>query len=340
MKLIELNNAYEVVDLDINDDASCRELGTIVADKCVVFLNQKLSERRLYEIQTLWGTPSRSLIEEYVCEKKLQGSHWRELLASLAATSAAVDEFNDGMTRVSFSKNKKGKPTGLFTNGELDWHSDQQASHQKQRVIGLASLLGSRNSQTSFLCTASTYESLNHEDRSMVDELMTCWEWDGGSMSAELIPSQMDIVRYNMIPLNGMECPLVDQTASGRKGIKFPSHCFKGFHDMSREESLKVRDWLWDKLNQPQNIYTRNWEDGQTVFMDQNITLHARPTNVKDGDSRTMARMVSYLDKLFPNQQQNDQFQYHGKNLNREELLTLIDKQREREFLEKLGLST
>ena len=339
MKLIELNNAWEVQDIDIDDDNSCRELGLMVADKCVVFLNQKLDERRLYDIQTLWGTPSRSLIEEYVCEKKLRGSHWRELLASLAATSSAVNEFNDGMTRVSFAKNKRGKPTGLFTNGELDWHSDQQASQQKQRVIGLTSLFGSRKSQTNFLCTANTYEALNHDDKSMVDELITCWEWDGGSMSAELIPSQMEIVRYNMIPLDGMECPLVDQTASGRKGIKFPSHCFRGFRGMSREESLKVRADLWNKLNHPDNIYIRNWQDGQTVFMDQNITLHARPTNVKDGDTRTMARMVSYMDRLFPNQQKNKQIMWNGQALDRETLLAKIDQQREKEFMAKMEMN-
>ncbi|ORU92720.1 MAG: hypothetical protein A6F70_03720 [Cycloclasticus sp. symbiont of Bathymodiolus heckerae] len=74
MKLVELNNAYEVKGMDIDDDAMCIELGRLVADKCIILLDQKVSEKRLFEIQSLWGSPSRSLIEEYVSEKVLQGT--------------------------------------------------------------------------------------------------------------------------------------------------------------------------------------------------------------------------------------------------------------------------
>lgn len=332
MILKKLNNAYEVKDIDLNNDDECRELGKIVADKCVVFVDQKITEKRLYEIQTLWGTPSRALLHKYIGEKRLKGSHWREVLLNLGYISTAVKDFQQGMSRVSYAKNKKGKPTGIFTNGELDWHSDQQSHHDKQRVIGLMSLFGTENSKTTFLCSANVYESLNHEDKSMFDELVSEWEWDGGKMSEELIPSQLEIVKYHMVPLDGMECPLVDSTASGRKGIKFPSHSFKGFKGMSKEESQKTKDYIWSLLNKPENIYTHNWKDGQTVFMDQNITLHARPTNVKDGDKRTLSRMVTYMDKLFDNQTPNDYILYNGQKLDHETFANMVDEQRKKEF--------
>lgn len=338
MKFIELNNAYKVEDLDIYDDDACKALGREVADKCVVFLDQKLDEKRLYEIQSLWGSPSRALIHKYVGEKRLQGSHWRELLINLGYVSSAVDDFKDGMTRVSYAKNEKGKPTGIFTNGKLHWHSDQQAFHLKQRIIGLASLFGSANSQTAFLCTAPVYDALNHEDRSMVDELITVWAWDNGSMSPDLIPSQMEIVRYHMLAIDNMECPLAEETANGRKGIKFPSHSFSHFKCMSVADSLKFKDHLWKKLHRPENIYTHDWEDGQTVFMDQNITLHARPTNVKNGDQRTMARMVSNLDKLFDHQEMSSSITWNNQVLSHEAFAQVIDEQRKREFFEETGI--
>ncbi|MFQ3247662.1 MAG: alpha-ketoglutarate-dependent taurine dioxygenase [Arenicella sp.] len=339
MKLLELNNAYKVQDLDINDDDACRELGVIVADKCVIFLDQPLDEKRLYEIQTLWGSPSRSLMHEAVSEQKLQGSHWRELLLNLSYISSAAEGFQDGMSRVSYAKNKRGKPTGIFTNGELNWHCDQQSCEQQQRIIGLTSLFGSVNSQTSFLCSARVYESLNHDDRTMVDELISVYKWDGGSMSKDLIPSQMEIIRYNMVPVDGMECALLDQTANGRKGIKFPSHSFHKFRGLSEEESDKFKRHLWSKLNKPENIYTHNWQDGQTVFMDQNITLHARPTNVKDGDTRTMARMVSFLDKLYPNQLKDECYLWKGEKLGRDEFIEIIDRERKQLFFEETGIA-
>jgi alpha-ketoglutarate-dependent taurine dioxygenase len=334
-----LNNAYKVQDLDINDDDACRELGVIVADKCVIFLDQPLDEKRLYEIQTLWGSPSRSLMHEAVSEQKLQGSHWRELLLNLSYITSAARGFQDGMSRVSYAKNKRGKPTGIFTNGELNWHCDQQSCEQQQRIIGLTSLFGSVNSQTSFLCSARVYESLNHDDRTMVDELISVYKWDGGSMSKDLIPSQMEIIRYNMVPVDGMECALLDQTANGRKGIKFPSHSFHKFRGLSEEESDKFKRHLWSKLNKPENIYTHNWQDGQTVFMDQNITLHARPTNVKDGDTRTMARMVSFLDKLYPNQLKDECYLWKGEKLGRDEFIEIIDRERKQLFFEETGIA-
>ena len=330
MKLKKLNNAYEVLDIDLSNDNECIELGKIVADKCVVMVDQKISEKRLYEIQTLWGSPSRALLHKYVGEKRLSGSHWREVLLNLGYISKGVKDFQDGMSRVSYAKNAKGKPTGIFTNGELDWHSDQQAHYDKQRVIGLMSLYGTEGSQTTFLRTAPVYEALNHEDRTMFDELTSVWEWDGGKMSEELIPSQMEIVKYHMVPKAGMECPLVDTTASGRRGIKFPSHSFKHFKGVSIEESQKIKAHIWSLLNKPENIYTQNWQDGQIVFMDQNITLHARPTNVKDGDKRTMTRMVTYMDNLFEDQAPNDYVLYDGQKLDHETFANMVDEERRR----------
>lgn len=332
MKLTELNNAWQLTDINLYDDEECKELGRIVADKCVVFIDQKIDEKRLYEIQTLWGTPSRALLHKYVGEKRLKGSHWREVLLTLGYISNAVKDFQDGMSRVSYIRNEKGKPTGIFTNGELDWHSDQQSHHDKQRMIGLMSLFGSKNSQTTFLCSSPVYDALNHEDRTMIDELWSVWKWDGGKMAGDLIPSQQQLVQLNSVPLDGMECPLVDETATGRKGIKFPSHCFSHFRGMSVEESKKLKDYLWSKLNKPENIYTQNWEDGQIVFMDQNITLHARPTNVKDGDKRTMTRMITYLDKLFEDQQPNDYINWNGRKVGHDEFAAMVDNARKEKY--------
>lgn len=335
MKLIELNNAYQVKDLDINDDEACKELGYIVADKCVVFVDQPISEKRLYEIQTMWGQPSNSLVHQAVTDRRLDGNHWREMLLNLGYIASNVKQY-EGMVHVSYEKNKRGKPTGLFTNGELDWHCDQQASEAKQRIIGLSSLHGSKNSQTSFMCTAKMYESLNHEDKTMVDELINVYKWDGGSVSKDLIPSQLQIVRYASVPMDFSECSLLSETASGRKGIKFPSHCFDRFYGMDQDESIKVKEYLWSKLNKPENIYMHDWQDGQAVFMDQNITLHARPTNVKDGDKRTMARMVTFLDKLYEHQNDEEFYRWKGQYYDEEAFLDIIDQARKQEYIDEI----
>lgn len=334
MKTTQLTNALEAHDIDLNSDDDCIELGRLVADQCVVVVKQKISEQRLFEIQNLWGQPCKAILHKYVGERLLTGKHWRSLLANLTHVSKGVDHIAEksGMSRVSFERNEKGKPTGIFTNGKLDWHSDQQAYHDNQRIVGLMSLWGSENSQTSFLCTADFYDNLNAEDRSVIDELISVWKWDGGEMSGDLIDSQKEIVRYNMIPHSYMECPLLDSTATGRKGLRFPSHCFSHFKGMSREESLAFKDNLWQKINKPEYVYTHDWKDGEVVFMDQNITLHARPTNVQDGDQRTMCRMISYVDNLFPGNGPLDHVLFDGKKLDHQTFAGMVDSQRKEEF--------
>jgi len=334
MKITQLGNAVQVTDCDLENNDDCLELGHIVANECVVFVKDSVTEERLYDIHSLWGQPCRAILHRYVGEQRLSGRHWRSLLLNLGYISTAVDHIagKTGMSRVSFEKNAKGKPTGVFTNGELDWHSDQQSYHDNHRVVGLMSLWGTQNSQTAFLATPKAYDSLNHEDKSVVDELVSVWRWDGGTMAPDLIPSQKEIVRYNMIPYPDMECSLLDQTASGKKGIRFPSHCFSHFRGMSREESQNYKAHLWSQLNKPEYIYTHNWEDGEIMFMDQNVTLHARPTNVRDGDKRTMSRMISYLDNLYPGNGPADHVLYDGRKLDHETFAAMVDEHRRAEY--------
>lgn len=337
MKITSLNNAVRVTDIDLQNDDDCIELGKVVAQECVVQVPKAVSEERLHDIHMLWGQPAKAILHRYVGERLLGGKHWRNLLVNLSRASKPVDHIahQDGMSRVSYVKNKRGKPTGLFTNGELDWHSDRQSIKDSQSVVGLMSLWGTKNSQTTFLCTAPAYEDLSEMDRSIVDELVTVWDWDGGKMSEDLLPEQKEIIKYSAFPMPNMESEMIEYTATGRKGLRFPSHSFGHFKGMSKAESEKYRKHLWDHVGQSKYIYTQNWEDGQIMFMDQNITLHARPTNIKDGDKRTLCRMISYLDRIFPDHAPLDYIDYQGKRYSHEEFAKMADAFRKYEFYEK-----
>jgi alpha-ketoglutarate-dependent taurine dioxygenase len=334
MKTVQLNNAIEVQNIDLMDDTECVELGHIVAEKSVVLVRQVIPEIRLHQIHSLWGQPASNIVTRYVGEKRLTGRHWRSLLVNMSRILQSTDKVAHpfGLMRVSFNKNEKGKPVGFFANGNLDWHCDQQAYFDNQTVVGLMSLWGSENSQTSFLCTANAYSKLSSDDRSMVDELVSVWKWDGGSMSEDLISQQMEIVRYNMVPHSNMECPLLNETAAGIKGIKFPSHCFSHFKGMSKSESEKFKSHLWDIIHKPEYVYTHDWQDGEVIFMDQNITLHARPTNIEDGNMRTMARMTSYMDHIYPDKGPLDYVMCGNEKYDHDTFATMVDQERRQEF--------
>lgn len=342
MKTCSIGNAVEVTDIDLYDDEACRELGRLVTDECVVLVRQSVPEERLYAIQTLWGQPCMPMLNRYVGERRLSGRHWRDMFVTLRHVISPLDDAMDrpGMCRVSFERDEKGHKTGIFPEGKLDWHADQQGYHDSQRIVGLMSLWGSESSQTAFLCTAPAYEALNHDDRSMVDELVSVWSWDGGVAVSELDDGHLQMFRYNMVPIDGMETALAGQTATGLTGIHYPAHCFSHFRGMGVEESARFRRHLWQQLDRPEHVFVHDWKDGEIVFMDQNITLHARPTDVTASHTRTMTRMISYVDRLFPDHAPADFVLYQGERYDHDRFAQLVDAKRKAEFEAARAMAT
>ena len=340
MNLERLNNAYEAVDFDINSDEHIPELGRQLADKQVIVVKQKITEERHFDILDSWGSPGMSPVIAGIGLGKLKGLHWNAVRNTTARISKLINpRHRSRMQSVTFQKDKRGRALGIFTNGKLGWHSDQPSFESAQRVVGLASVEASEGSQTSFLSTAECYAALSHEDRSQVDELMCVNRWDMikknvfDHFAGELIEEQHAIMRYNGCPLDGLTAPLRGETASGVPGIHFPGSLFGYFLGMSVEESEEYIKHIWSKMNQPEYIYTHDWKDGEVVYMDQAITLHARPTDVKDGDRRRMWRCSGYLDKLFPGKgPMTMKINVEGEEITWDELFERVDEVRLGEY--------
>ena len=334
MKVRKLkHNAVEAYDFDIYSDEHIEDLGRLVAKESVVFVDQKLDQKRTYEVQMQWGTAAHAIVKRAAAIGGVKGKHWNSLRLNILNASIDIEEqYRDTMTVVTYQRNEKGRPKGVFANGKLGWHSDQVAVNEGQRVIGLVSVEHTEGSQTAFLCTKEAYDKLNHEDRTMVDELQSVYRWNKENFTGDLIDEQKQMVRYNQVPIDGMMCDLRQKTASGISGIHFPGSLFYKFDGMSEEESKKFKDYLWEKINLPEYIYTHDWKDGQVVYMEQNITLHARPTDIKDGNLRKMWRNITYMDKLYPGEGHKDTYIVNGKKMTGLEFLTLVDAIRKEEY--------
>lgn len=329
------SRGLEVYDIDLNSDEEVMALGQLVADQCVVFVDQKIATQRLFNIMNQWGDVSRALAFDYVTQRKLGGRHWREILLMLGWVTAKGENIDNSIASITYKKDENGKPMGMFSNGELDWHSDQCALDDAQRVIGLQSIEASRNSQTTFLCTHDAYESMSSSMQSTVKELICKHIWKEGVCAPGLNAAQSLLVHFNMVPVDGMETKLYTETATGVSGMKIPSHSFDGFVGMSREESERLFDEIKQCVFKSDLVYAHNWEDGQIMFMDQEITLHARPTNIQDGDLRTMARVITYLNKIFPDNKLVEFVRLKGKLLSHDEFAKVIDDHRKDEFIKE-----
>ena len=337
MKVQQLQNAVEAFDFDIFEDEHIPELGKLVADKQVVGVKQKLTEERHFDILDSWGSPGMSPVIAGIGLGKLKGLHWNAVRNTTARIGKLINlRHRSRMQSVTFQKDHKGRALGIFTNGKLGWHSDQPSFESAQRVVGLASVEGSEGSQTTFLSSAECYDSLPPEDRSQVDELKCVNKWDMNNVNhfaGELIEEQHAIMRYNGCPLDGLTAPLRSETASGVRGIHFPGSLFGYFLGMSQDESNKYIKHLWSLMNKPKYIYTHNWKDGEVVYMDQAITLHARPTSVEDGDMRRMWRCSGYLDKLYPGKgPMTMKINVEGEDISWDELFKRIDEIRLSEY--------
>jgi len=326
----------EAYDIDWNCAEELLELGRLCASQCVVFVNEEVPIETLYKTMMEWGDASRAFIHNAVISKQLQGRHWREILLNLGYINRDIDEkFKGAMSMVSYKRDEKDRPKGIFQNGELNWHSDQCAFDDGQRIIGLKSVSDTENSQTEFLCTHDAYESLSSDMQSMIKELVVKHKWIDNSLAPGLNHSQTLLIHYNSVPIDGMETKLYRESCTGLPGMKLPVNSFGGFVGMSMEESNKVMDEINKSVYKDEYIYTQNWVDGQLVFMDQEITLHRRPTNIEDGNKRTMMRVISYLNKLFDNEQSKilDKIRYNGEYYDQTDFLKLVDNDRKSRFL-------
>jgi alpha-ketoglutarate-dependent taurine dioxygenase len=249
-----------------------------------------------------------------------------------------MGELAGAVARVSYLKDKRGRPQGIFSNGELDWHSDQVSLDDAPRTIGLMSVSDTAGSQTQFMPTHDQFLSLSSDMQSMVKELVIKNKWRGGEegLAPGLNKEQTMIVRYNSVPIDGMETKLYSETVTGRPGIKFPTFNFDGFIGMSDSESWKLYNELKNHIYNDKYVYTQDWVDGQIVFMDQEITLHKRPTNILAGNKRMMHRVITYLNKLYPHIQPTDKVRYKGEYLSHEEFANIVDLDRKQVYESEL----
>jgi alpha-ketoglutarate-dependent taurine dioxygenase len=326
----------EAYDIDWNNPEEVLELGRLAADQCIVFVNEKISTQQLYDTMSKWGRDSRALIHNYILSKRISGRHWRELTFNLGLVNRGFGDFQGAATRVSYVKDDKGRYTGLFANGELDWHCDQVSIDDAPRMIGLQSLSDTENSQTQFLCTFDAWETLSSDLQSAAKELYVKHEWREGPTGP--VPGldhiQAMIAQYNNVPLDGLETRFYSESATGRPGLKIQPTSFNGFVGMSLEESKKLYAEYVKAVFQEKYVYTQNWVDGQLVLMDQEITQHKRPTNVQDGDKRTMARVVTHLDYLYPTTKFSEFVRFEGKSISHDEFAKLVDADCKRRFEE------
>jgi len=337
LKNYDSSVGVEAYDIDWNNIEETNELGKLCASQCIVFIDveHNTSIERLARSMNHWGDPAGGFVNGLVGSGRLTGRHWRDYYSTIARTVVDLPkDMHKNVSRVTYRPDKNNKATGIFAVGELNWHCDSSSFDDIQRIIALASVEDTKNSQTQFLCTHDAYESLSSDMKSMVKELVVKHKWYMGVVAPGLSFDLQLIAMYNSVPVDGMETNLYTETVTGVSGMQIPTHSFDGFVGMSLDESKKILAELYKTTFQKKYIYTQDWKDGQVVLMDQKITLHKRPTNLTDGNRRLMNRIITYLNKLYPEYQPETTVKLNGKVLSFDEFAVLVDDRR-KDFFKK-----
>jgi alpha-ketoglutarate-dependent taurine dioxygenase len=195
-----------------------------------------------------------------------------------------------GLGRITGIRDADGNRTGMFADGELDWHCNQSGTVNPKSVVALQAVEGTRGTHTQFLEGVTTYNTLSGADKAMVDSLVSIYSFKYDGIGPGSYKTNQEIVKVNQVPVDGFEKPLVAVSPGGHRGINFSYNTILGFKDKTEQENKELFEWLHRVVFVDDYVYTHPWEDGDVLFMDQIVTLHKRPT--RDCTKRLLHRMA------------------------------------------------
>lgn len=310
MKTRKLNGfgslGVEVYDLDLKtcSDDDIKELGKIVIDQLVVYVNAEncsVTPERLNHIAQVFGDPFGGQDQsayEMVKEKRKQNQLSKKDLVALRELRKIRQglEHNPGMIRVTGKRDEEGDYLGMFAQGELDWHSDRQGTGNFVPMILLNAVEGTEGTCTEFLQTADAYELLTPEWKNIIDNLVGVHRFIPGKMAPGLDASQENILRMNMCPIENSEVPFICYSPGGRKGVRLSYNTLDHFKGYNKSDSDEILQFILNHFMKEEYVYHQDWKNGELVFMDQTITVHRRPT--KDCSKRVMIRQTCNFDNI------------------------------------------
>lgn len=182
----------------------------------------------------------------------------------------------DEVIRVSGMKDDKGKPIGMFAEGELLWHSNESACLNHTPGVSLLGSTGMTKSCTGFVTTPEWYEDQSESFRSELDQIIIQHRFTPGKINPGLRAEQDYVMQKNMCPEDSY-IPLVIQSPYGHTGLHYSINTVYGVKDMKQQEAQKLFDYINSTLFTEKYMYD-HWytNDNDLCLFDNSITLHRR----------------------------------------------------------------
>jgi alpha-ketoglutarate-dependent taurine dioxygenase len=282
------------VDLNHISDEEWLEIGHLYMQNLVTILrNVTVDKERYPELMAKWG---QQRVPTGMGQKfKQKYGHSVKDIFQLAKTNPelldaqdqlwiksieeATERTSNGyvMMKVAGGYTADGVPNGMFSEGELLWHSNESGTLTFTPSV---SLLGWKNmvgSSTGFVQTADYYENISNSFRSELDDMIVIHRFIPNKIGPGIPKSQDDLLGINMVPENNKEVPLVLTSPGGMRGLHYSINTAWQIKGMSLPDSHILFERINKELFTESNIYD-HWyqQDNDLLLFDNTITLHRR----------------------------------------------------------------
>lgn len=165
---------------------------------------------------------------------------------------------------------QKGRPTGIFGQGKLDWHSNMNGPFNRARGVALQGVSrGILGTSTSWMDTTKAYEKMSDELKLRCEGVIGRFEYSPEIWAEGLPQEQYEGMLKNKEEF--YEMPLVNKSFRNKTGLYF--HYMNKCSFPSDPELLEI---LKEHCFQEQFIYKHEWQQGDIIISDQVLTLHRR----------------------------------------------------------------
>jgi alpha-ketoglutarate-dependent taurine dioxygenase len=238
----------------------------LLTNTVVVFKNQSLTPDDEIRIAQLFGK-----IENY------NDSNVNE--------NFILDNSDGFISRVTGELNDKGMPGVFGHEHELEWHCNRVSEPKRNPFVWLYSERGSRGSRTSYLNNILTYNDLSEDKKQQFANIKLnvgdVVQYTDYLCKEGSVPQDITNYRPNLVHTN----PL------GVTGLFFSWNQIHFIEGMSHEDGRKFIEELRQFAEQEKYMYHHDWEDGDIVIAEQNLSIHKR-WEFKHMDKRVLHRIT------------------------------------------------
>lgn len=195
------------------------------------------------------------------------------------------------ISRVTGKLNSDGMPGIHGHPGDLDWHCNRAWDKNRDPIVYLYSVEGSKGSRTSYSNYVMAYDQLPENWKTRLSNLKV--------NTAQTYSKYSDMGKYFNVPDQPSEWQvnIISKNPVGRTAIFFPWNQMENIADVSPEEDKEITEFLVSYLTEERFIYHHDWEDGDIVVADQWSGMHKRWAFDRMHE-RVLHRMAFNYDKI------------------------------------------